>query len=113
MRRPRRSAEMGPGRPTEAEGGDERVKCKTKRQSETDGRFVGELDDLDAADLESPMLTTGQVARTLNVSAPTVLRLIKEEGLPAIKLQRRYRIPRRPLEKWVKDRAVGSGEGDA
>ena len=36
-----------------------------------------------------------------------------EEGLPAIKLQRRYRIPRGPLAEWVKDRSVGSGEGDA
>ena len=89
------------------------MKYKTKRQSETPGRFVGELDSLDAADLESPMLTTGQVARHLNVSAPTVLRLIKEEGLPAIKLQRRYRIPRGPLAEWVKDRSVGRGEGDA
>lgn len=89
MRRPRRSAETEPGRPTEAEGADESVNRKTKSQSETRGRCVGELDDLGAADLESPMLTTEQVARTLNVSQPTVRHLVKREGLPAIKLQRR------------------------
>ncbi len=85
---------------------------KTKSQSETRGRCVAELDDLDAADLESPMLTTEEAARILNVSQPTVRRLIKKEGLPAVKLQRRYRIPRRRFEQWVEDRAVSSGEGD-
>jgi len=87
------------------------VNGKTKSQSETRGRCVGKP-DLDAADLESPMLTTEQAARTLNVSQPTVRHLIKREGLPAIKLQRQYRIPRRRFEQWVEDRAVSSGEGD-
>ena len=108
----RGSAAGEPGRPTEPEGADERVNRKTESQTEMQGRFVGEPGEPDTADLEIPMLTTAEVARTLNVSQPTVRRLIKREGLPAIKLQRRYRIPRGLFEDWVKERAVGVQEGD-
>jgi excisionase family DNA binding protein len=89
------------------------VNRKTESQTEMQGRFVGEPDEPDTADLEIPMLTTAEVAKTLQVSQPTVRRLIKREGLPAIKLQRRYRIPRGLFEDWVKERAVGVQEGDA
>ena len=85
---------------------------KTKGKTEMHGRFVGEPDEPDTADPEIPMLTTAQVAEILQVSQPTILRLIKREGLPAIKLQRRYRIPRGLFEDWVNERAVGVQEGD-
>ncbi len=95
--------------PRGGRGIEETMGQDTKSQSETRGRLLRELDGVD---LESTMLTTGQAASYLNVSQPTVVRLIKKQGLPAIKLQRRYRIPRGPFEEWVRDRAVGSGEGD-
>jgi excisionase family DNA binding protein len=88
------------------------VNRKAESQTEMHGRFVGEPDEPDTPDPQIPMLTTAQVAETLQVSQPTVRHLIKKEGLPAIKLQRRYRVPRGPFEEWLKERAVGSAEGD-
>ena len=59
------------------------------------------------------LMTASDVAAYLQVSAVTVYTLIKEQGLPAFKLGRQYRIPRAQFETWLADRAVSSELGDA
>jgi excisionase family DNA binding protein len=48
----------------------------------------------------SDVMTTAEVARYLRVSKATVYRLIREEGLPAIKIGNLWRIRRDLLEQW-------------
>lgn len=58
-------------------------------------------------------VTVPEAARLLGVSKPTVYSMIRGEGLPHIKLNRRTVIPVDKLRKWVNDRAggeVGGGE---
>jgi len=86
----------------------ESVKQDSKHQSETDGEPISMVD---AVDMGSAVLTTAQVASYLNVSQPTVLRMIKVEGLPAINLQRRYRIPRGQFAEWLRHQAVSNSDG--
>jgi putative molybdopterin biosynthesis protein len=59
------------------------------------------------------LMTASDVAAYLQVSAVTVYTLIKEQGLPAFKLGRQYRIPRAQFETWLAGRAVPSEPGDA
>ena len=55
------------------------------------------------------MLDAGQVAERLNVSKPTVYRLIHERSLPAIQLGANgsLRIPERDLDSWIADHLAG------
>ncbi len=55
------------------------------------------------------LLTIDQLAESLNLSAKTVYRLTKDQGLPAIRFGRsvRYRLP--DVENWLKS---GAGSGD-
>lgn len=48
-----------------------------------------------------------EAAELLGVSKPTVYKLIRGEGLPHIKLNRRTVIPVERLREWVNERAGG------
>lgn len=82
------------------------VNKRQEDQSRTCERFANKLN------LESTLLTTAQVADYVNVPQPTVLGMIKEQGLPAIRLQRRYRVPRGPFEEWLRYKVVHDHEDE-
>ncbi len=52
-----------------------------------------------------------EAARLLGISKPTVYSMIRGEGLPHIKLNRRTVIPVDKLREWVNERAGGAGNG--
>jgi excisionase family DNA binding protein len=54
-----------------------------------------------------PMLTVEEVAAFLKVCTRTVRRWIKSGELPVARLGRQYRIRRRDLELFVRDRLSG------
>lgn len=54
--------------------------------------------------------TATEAAAYLNVSTVTRYTLIKEKGLPAIRLERQSRIPRGPFDEWLTRQAV-KGDG--
>lgn len=49
------------------------------------------------------VLTIEQAAKKLLVGRTTVWKLIKEQGLPTIKVGRRRLIPVKDLEKWIEE----------
>ncbi|MCI8473766.1 MAG: helix-turn-helix domain-containing protein [Oscillospiraceae bacterium] len=51
-------------------------------------------------------------AKLLGVSKPTVYSMIRGEGLPHIKLNRRTVIPVDKLREWVNERAGGGSCGE-
>jgi excisionase family DNA binding protein len=53
---------------------------------------------------EPLVLTVPEAATELRLSRATVYRLIKEDGLPAIQLRGKLRVPYRALQQWVEDR---------
>ncbi len=53
-----------------------------------------------------PLLTVGEVARTMRVSNMTVYRLIKSGQLAAIRVGKNYRIRRTDVERYLNERAV-------
>lgn len=48
-----------------------------------------------------PLLTIPQVAKILNVTRPTVYKMIYTEGLPTIPLGRAVRVAPASLERWI------------
>jgi excisionase family DNA binding protein len=50
-------------------------------------------------------MTVDEVAWELHIGRSTVFKLIKEDGLPAVKVGKRRLIFRGELEGWLKDRA--------
>lgn len=50
--------------------------------------------------MEEQYLTTSEVGYILNISTQTVLRLVRENRLFAIKLSRSYRIPYSAIEEF-------------
>jgi len=53
-----------------------------------------------------PLLTVGEVARTMRVSNMTVYRLVKSGQLPAIRVGKNYRIRRTDVERYLNERVV-------
>jgi len=52
-------------------------------------------------------LTPRNLAKRVGVSTPTVLRWIKEEGLPAIRVTKRtIRVNPRAVEQWLSERSA-------
>jgi len=51
------------------------------------------------------LVTVSEVAEYLQMSETTVYRLISEEGLPAIKVGRNYRVRADELREWLERRA--------
>ena len=54
-----------------------------------------------------PLLTTDETAVVCKVNEKTVIRWIKAGDLPAIRLGRQYRIRRRDLELFLRERWIG------
>lgn len=55
-------------------------------------------------------LTTAEVAALLRVSKPTVVKAVKEQGLPAVRLGRVLRFARTDVESWLeKQKEAGHG----
>ena len=57
-------------------------------------------------DFNEPLMTVGEVARTMRVSNMTVYRLIKSGQMAAIRVGKNYRIRRTDVERYLSDRAV-------
>ncbi|MBA3290792.1 MAG: helix-turn-helix domain-containing protein [Actinobacteria bacterium] len=53
-----------------------------------------------------PLLTVGEVARTMRVSNMTVYRLVKSGQLAAIRVGKNYRIRRTDVERYLNERVV-------
>lgn len=56
-------------------------------------------------------LSVREVARKLSVGDDTVRRWIVEQGLPAIRIGKLYRIDARELDSWLRARRIVEGEG--
>lgn len=46
-----------------------------------------------------------EASEILGLSRQTLVRLIRDEKVPGVKLGRQYRIPRKPIDRIVKDAA--------
>lgn len=52
-------------------------------------------------------LSITEVAEALNVSRPTIYRLIQRADFPVIRLGRRQLVPRQGLEEWLRNQTGG------
>ena len=69
------------------------------------------------SNLENEWLTPDEIAKKLKFNRKRVYRMVKSEGLPALRLGRDIRINSMELDKWLDSRAVGpqneeGGESD-
>lgn len=58
---------------------------------------------------ENEILTIEEVAAYLRFSQTTVYKLIEEEGLPAFRLGRPYRVKKTDLDEWLESRKEKTG----
>ena len=56
--------------------------------------------------LEKEYLTTEDIARHLDISVATVRRYIRTGKLPAVRLERAYRVRREDFEAFLKEREI-------
>ncbi len=70
--------------------------------------------------MESDLLTTRDIEQRLQISRVTIYRLIRDEGLPAIRVGSQWRFPSSAVEAWLKNReealsvpALQADDGDA
>ncbi len=56
----------------------------------------------------SPLLTVAEAAELLRVSKPTVYRLIRQQGLPVVKLMADIRLDPDDIAAWVESRKVSA-----
>lgn len=54
--------------------------------------------------MERAWLTLADVAALLQVSAPTVVKMIDGEGLPAIRVGKQWRLRRDEIERWAAEK---------
>lgn len=54
------------------------------------------------------LLSTREVANILGLHEQVIRRYIKKGILPAIKLERKYRIDEKDLNNWLEERKTGS-----
>ena len=57
------------------------------------------------------LMTVKQVATYLNVNERTVLKLVSEGALPAVKIGNQWRFRKPMLETWLDDQMLGVGPG--
>lgn len=55
------------------------------------------------------LLTVKQVADILGLHEQVVRRYIRKEMLPAIKINREYRVDEEDLNNWLEERKIGKG----
>jgi excisionase family DNA binding protein len=58
------------------------------------------------------MLTKGEVCTVLDVSIPTLDKLIRVHRLPCVRIGRRMRFNPNDIEKWLKEHSEESQLGD-
>ena len=51
-----------------------------------------------------PLLSVEDLARTLQVTTGTVYRLVREDGLPGVRVGGQWRFRREELERWLDGR---------
>lgn len=57
------------------------------------------------------VLTLEEVAALLRVSLPTVRKVVREQGLPAMKLGAQWRFRREDVDAWIKKQTEAAGNG--
>lgn len=50
------------------------------------------------------LMDIDDLAEYLGYTKRTIYKLIKEEGLPAIKIRRQYRAKKSMIDKWIEDK---------
>lgn len=73
----------------------------------TGGRLPGESDGR----ADRAWLTLAEVAALFQVSAPTVVKMIDREGLPAIRVGKQWRLRRDEIERWAVGKHPGRQHG--
>lgn len=58
------------------------------------------------ANQPSPWLNTREVCELLRVSEPTLIKLVRSEGLPRTRVGTTYRFHREHVEAWISNRAL-------
>ena len=56
----------------------------------------------------SPLLTVSDAAELLRVSKPTIYRLIRQQGLPVVRLMADIRLDPDDIAAWVESRKVAA-----
>ena len=59
------------------------------------------------------LMTPAEVAERLKVSSKTILRLVQDGSLPAIKLKRAIRIPEDVVEEFIKNSLIDPEQKEA
>ena len=54
------------------------------------------------------LLTVAEAAELLRVSKPTLYRLIRQQGLPVVKLMSDIRLDPNDIAAWIESRKVGA-----
>lgn len=60
--------------------------------------------------MDEPLMTVEQVSKWLNLTKNTVYRLVKEDGLPALKIVHSIRFRKAEVERWLKEKTQEEGE---
>ena len=55
----------------------------------------------------SPLLTVAKAAELLAVSRPTIYRLVRDHGLPVVRITADIRFRPEDIEAWLESRKVG------
>ena len=53
---------------------------------------------------QEPLLSVEELARALQVTTGTVYRLVREDGLPGVRVGGQWRFRREELERWLDSR---------
>lgn len=59
----------------------------------------------------SSILTLDEVAALFRVSLPTVRKVVREQGLPGMKLGTQWRFRREDVDAWIKKQTEAAGNG--
>lgn len=58
------------------------------------------------------LLTVSEAAQVLRISRNTAYELIRQRGIPSIRLGRTIRVPRHALEAWILDQSLAGAGTD-
>jgi excisionase family DNA binding protein len=56
----------------------------------------------------TPLLTVAQAAEFLAVSKPTIYRLVRDQGLPVVRITADMRFRPEDVEAWLETKTVGA-----
>ncbi len=57
--------------------------------------------------MEKLLLTPAEVCKVLSIGRSRVYEMINQKEIPSVRIGRRIRIPRRPLEAWIREKQIG------